>query len=623
MSINIQTPDGLKKLADKTTKKNIKEALGYVPSNTPNINDYNGDTFYIADSKGNVIFKVDKDGVHTVNINVNEGITTPEDNLIIKDENGNIILQVDSDGISTTSVNTKDGLSSESNEFTIMDSNGNIILRVDNSGVATTKVSTNEGITSEDDNFKIIDSNGNIIFRIDKDGIHSVGLNINDKSLETIIEENTPSGDYNELSNKPEITEDNSNVLQIADKYGNVIAKIDSEGVHALNFYVGTGKSKVALEDGVNQEISTIKSTQTTMQTDIEANTEAINTKAHASHTHSYNNLTNKPNIVEDESSVLQITDNYGNIIATISAEGLNTVGFKLNGKEVALKLDLDNLQGTIGSANGIAPLDATGKVSIDYIPDSILGQLEYKGVWDPRGYSNPATNSAKGHYYIANTTGSYNPDGTSSPSGYDTGDWAVYNGTGWDKVDNTDAVTSVAGLVGPISVVSLVGALKGTTANCLAVGNHTHDYASSTHNHDSTYSKTGHTHSYNDLTNKPTIPTKTSQLTNDSDFATTSYVEQVLQNVTGGTDASTVKTSLDNHKANTSNPHSVTAEQVGTYTKTKINELLIHNHDSVYANKSHTHTEYQTKLKAGTGISIASDGTISINLASAESGSY
>lgn len=505
MATYIQTENGLKKLADKTTKKTIEEALGYIPSYTPNINDYDSDTFYIADSKGNVIFKVDKEGIHSV------GLTIKEKTLetIIKEN----IPSGDYNELENAPNITEDN----SGEFQITDTNGNIILRVDSDGISTTSVNTTDGITSEEDNLRIMDSNGNIIFRIDQNGIHSVGLNINNKSLETIIEENTPSGDYNELINKPEITEDNSNVLQIADKYGNVIAKIDAEGVHALNFYVGTGNDKVALEkdipepvslDGVNKEIATIKSTQTTMQTYIEANTEAINTKAHASHTHSYNNLTNKPNIVEDESSVLQITDNYGNIIATISAEGLNTVGFKIDGKEVALKLDLDNLQGTIGSANGIAPLDATGKVSIDYIPDSVLGQLEYKGVWDPRGYSNPATNSAKGHYYIANTTGSYNPDGTSSPSGYDTGDWAVYNGTGWDKVDNTDAVTSVAGLVGPISVVSLVGALKGTTANSLAVGNH-------------------------------------------------------------------------------------------------------------------THTEYQPKLKAGTGISIASDGTISVSLASAESGSY
>ena len=33
--------------------------------------------------------------------------------------------------------------------------------------------------------------------------------------------------------------------------------------------------------------------------------------------------------------------------------------------------------------------------------------------------------------------------------------------------------------------------------------------------------SSVGHTHSYNDLTNTPTIPTKTSELTNDSGFVT------------------------------------------------------------------------------------------------------
>lgn len=39
---------------------------------------------------------------------------------------------------------------------------------------------------------------------------------------------------------------------------------------------------------------------------------------------------------------------------------------------------------------------------------------------------------------------------------------------------------------------------------------------------------------SYNDLSNKPTIPSKTSQLTNDSNFASTSYVDNAVANAGG-----------------------------------------------------------------------------------------
>lgn len=43
----------------------------------------------------------------------------------------------------------------------------------------------------------------------------------------------------------------------------------------------------------------------------------------------------------------------------------------------------------------------------------------------------------------------------------YDIEDWMTANGTSWQKIDNSDAVTSVAGLVGDISTTQLVQALS------------------------------------------------------------------------------------------------------------------------------------------------------------------
>ncbi len=56
--------------------------------------------------------------------------------------------------------------------------------------------------------------------------------------------------------------------------------------------------------------------------------------------------------------------------------------------------------------------------------------------------------------------------------------------------------------------------------------------------------SKTG---SYNDLLNKPTIPTKTSQLTNDSNFATTSQVEAKYTKPSGGIPKTDLATAVQN----------------------------------------------------------------------------
>lgn len=93
---------------------------------------------------------------------------------------------------------------------------------------------------------------------------------------------------------------------------------------------------------------------------------------------------------------------------------------------------------------------DTTNKINNVYLPDEILGQLSYQGTFNA---SNPTTitDVQKGDYYICQTAGNKNPDGTPSSSEYNVGDWAVYNGTSWDKIDNTDAVTMVNGQIGNV----------------------------------------------------------------------------------------------------------------------------------------------------------------------------
>lgn len=107
------------------------------------------------------------------------------------------------------------------------------------------------------------------------------------------------------------------------------------------------------------------------------------------------------------------------------------------------------------GAANGYAPLDSGAKLDASYLPDSILGQVEYQGTWaaDTNTAAIPAASSSnKGHYYI--TTGS-----VASGHGYSNvpdvdfqaGDWIISDGTSWTKVDNSDVVTTVFGRNGNI----------------------------------------------------------------------------------------------------------------------------------------------------------------------------
>ena len=57
-----------------------------------------------------------------------------------------------------------------------------------------------------------------------------------------------------------------------------------------------------------------------------------------------------------------------------------------------------------------------------------------------------------KGYYYVVNVAGSTNLNGITD---WQIGDWAVYNGTAWQKIDNTDAVTSVNGFTGTVVLVT------------------------------------------------------------------------------------------------------------------------------------------------------------------------
>jgi hypothetical protein len=102
------------------------------------------------------------------------------------------------------------------------------------------------------------------------------------------------------------------------------------------------------------------------------------------------------------------------------------------------------------GLANGVATLDGSGKVPISELPSAVLGTLSYQGTWNASTNTPTLTSSVgtKGYYYVVSVAGSTNLDGITD---WKVGDWAVYNGTAWQKVDNTDSVTSVNGYTGAV----------------------------------------------------------------------------------------------------------------------------------------------------------------------------
>jgi len=112
-------------------------------------------------------------------------------------------------------------------------------------------------------------------------------------------------------------------------------------------------------------------------------------------------------------------------------------------------------VQSNKGAANGYTPLNASSKIDATYLPDSILGQVNYQGTWNAstNSPSIPIASSAnKGYYYIVNVAGTTTINGIND---WQIGDWIISNGTTWSKVDNTDAISSFNGRTGAITLVS------------------------------------------------------------------------------------------------------------------------------------------------------------------------
>ena len=100
------------------------------------------------------------------------------------------------------------------------------------------------------------------------------------------------------------------------------------------------------------------------------------------------------------------------------------------------------------GVANGVATLDSGGQVPLSQLPP--LGDLNYQGTWNATTNTPTLTSSVgtKGYYYVVSVAGTTNLNGITD---WQVGDWAVFNGSVWQKIDNTDAVTSVNGYTGTV----------------------------------------------------------------------------------------------------------------------------------------------------------------------------
>lgn len=198
----------------------------------------------------------------------------------------------------------------------------------------------------------------------------------------------------------------------------------------------------------------------------------------------SYNNLTGAFSISQSGAS----TDGYlsatdwttfnakqvaGNYIVSLTGEatavGPGAAAVTLNNASVTGKVltGVNITGGTVLATDTM--LTAFGKLQNQI--NGLIGSTIYQGVWDASTNTPTLTSSVgtNGFYYIVNVAGSTNLNGITD---WKVGDWAIFNGGVWQKVDNTEAVTSVNGFTGAVSLTT-DNVAQGTTnlyfANSLA----------------------------------------------------------------------------------------------------------------------------------------------------------
>ena len=272
-----------------------------------------------------------------------------------------------------------------------------------------------------------------------------------------------------------------------------------------------------------------------------------------------------------DVGAVKEITVNGSTKTPTNGAVDLGTV--LTQHQDISQKADLSN-----------------GKILASQLPDYILGQVMYGGVINSGDANNivvqPSVNyktkyslegstvtvnkyqfwSQQGVYFISGANGTF----------FDievkVGDWLISTGTSVAKVDNTDAVSSVAGLTGVIDASAL-----------------------------------GKELSYNDLKDKPTIPTAV----NESTVSGWGFTKNTgtYSKPSGGipkTDlASAVQTSLG--KADTA-LQSYTEQYKGTITGVAINGTAIATSGVAYIPSASTESHGTTKLNSSTNSTSTSE---------------
>jgi hypothetical protein len=169
-------------------------------------------------------------------------------------------------------------------------------------------------------------------------------------------------------------------------------------------------------------------------------------------------------------------TDGVSVTSAFIDFDGSLTVvlsnGTEINAGEV-VPLDVAEKIKVITNGGGTSQSVLDSIASLQAQITAMAGFVNYEGTWNASTNTPTLVSSVgtKGDYYVVSTTGATNLNGITA---WTQGDWAIFNGSAWEKVDNTDLVTSVAGRTGAVTLsttdISGLGTMATQAASSVAI---------------------------------------------------------------------------------------------------------------------------------------------------------
>lgn len=155
-----------------------------------------------------------------------------------------------------------------------------------------------------------------------------------------------------------------------------------------------------------------------------------------------------------DTGTAQSITD--GNTVTIAGGTAIDTVASATDTVTISFDLtELTALGAVPDSADTFVIYDDSAathkKVTYSNLIGGVTGGVTYQGTWNATTNSPTITSSVgtQGHYYVVSVAGTTNINGITD---WQVGDWIIFNGTVWEKVDNTDQVTSVFGRTGVVT---------------------------------------------------------------------------------------------------------------------------------------------------------------------------